>query len=305
MNETRLAIGLRIAVRNEAVALRRGAWLTDLFRDKSVATGVELVPVETGYPRDGVARIPGRSEAATSSLWKALRDDTADAAWLDLRELPRTLPEDIRVVAWTERLNPRAGLAHREDTPFKGLPKDCKLTTVDAVARAQIATDHPDIEWITLPGDLPTRLHKVHLRQADGALDAAADLLILGFGERAIEFMSTDDVLPPPCQGIWGVCVRADRDDLAAFFAHYDNEKAHVCGMLERKILNTLDPEVDAPVGVLVRAQRKKLLLDAATVPTLSRKVVRLSVSGASQSGDDLATALADMMRQRGVGRKA
>lgn len=304
MNETRLTIGLRVAVRNEAVALRRGAWLADLIRNKNIVVGVELVPVDTGYPRDGAVRIPGRSDAATSALWQALRDGSADVAWLDLRELTRTIPEDIRVVAWTERLNPRAGLAHREDTPFKGLPDDCKLTTVDAVAKAQIAASHPDIEWITLSGDLPTRLHKVHLRQADGALDAAANLLILGFGENAIEFMSTDDVLPPPCQGIWGMCVLSERDDLAELLAQFDNEKARVCGTLERRIMDSLDPEPDTPVGVLVRTQRKKLFLDAAAVPTSGSKVVRLSVSGASNTGDDLAAALAEMMRQRGIGRK-
>jgi len=302
--ETRLDIGLRVAVRNEAVALRRGAWLADLIRDRNIVRGVELLPVDTGYPRDGAARIPGRSDGATSALWQALRDGSADVAWFDLRELPRTMPAGIRVVAWTERLNPRAGLAHREDTPFKGLPDGCKLTTVDAVAKAQIAANHPDIEWVTLPGDVPTRLHKVHLRQADGALDAAADLLILGFDDHAIEFVSTDEVLPPPCQGIWGMCVLSEREDLASILAQFDNEKARVCGTLERRIVDSLDPLPDTPVGVLVRSQRKKLLLDAAAVPTASQKVVRLSVSGASNSGDDLAAALAEMMRQRGIGRK-
>lgn len=296
-------IGLRIAVRNEAVALRHGAWFADLIRERNLVAGVELVPQSTGLARDGAVRIPGRDGVTTAALWEALRDDVADVAWLDLRELPQVMPEDIRVVAWTDRLNPRAGFVKREETPSKGLPRGITIATTDAVVKSQIAANRKDIVWTTLSGDLPTRLHKIHLRQADGVVDAAADLLILGFSEDAIEFMSTQEVLPAPCQGIWGICVRADRDDLSGLFAQFDNEKSRLCGSLERHVVTALDPKPDTPVGVRVRTQRQKVVLDAAAVPISTGKVVRLSVSGAPKSGEDLAAALAEMMRQRGIGR--
>jgi len=296
-------IHLRLGIQNSAVSLRHVGWLATTVRQQQPDVRVDLHPVQTRRDRlrEEKAFIPGRPRHAFHELFDGLRADEFDAAWLDVRDIPWPLPAGFVLAACAARRNPREAMLHRQGTSFAELPPRTRLATTNEVAQWQIARLRPDIAWVTLGGDLPTRLHKLHLQQADGVIESASDLLALGFNEQAFEFLSTDTMLPTPGQGVWALCRLAERGDVQELAAPLDDAKARLCAATELDFVAELAPPGDVPVAAWARVQRKKLMLDACVADPERPDLVRLSISGPCARGNDLVTALADMFRQRGV----
>jgi hydroxymethylbilane synthase len=293
---------IRVAIRNEAVSLRRAQWLTSVFQKSDPDLHVELAPVDPGIPRGGVPRLAGRDDSAVGSLWEALRDESADMAWFDLRHAPPEMPGDIEITGWAPRLNPRYGLIHGENLPFRDLPEGARISTADALAHAQIRSMYPHLEWVTIEGDLPARLHKVHLRQTDCSVEPAADLLALGFGEHAFDFIGVDIAVSAAGQSIWVLCARVGGNPVA-IPDDLQDERARMHGETERLVVQHLAAADNVPVGVLARSQRGRLLIEAAAVPNAGAPPERARITGPPEQRDELAAGLAAMLQQRGISR--
>jgi len=290
-------------VRNNAVGLRHAGWLINRVHEVHPGLHIELCPVTTTYDRQrqGELLIPGRTPGCSEELWAGMREESFDAAWLDLRESMWPLPDDLRLSACLPRRNPRKAFLHRQGVPFAELPPGSRLATTSALCKWQVAQIRPDIVWVTLTGDLPTRLHKLHLQQADGVVESASDLLILGFDEHAIEFLSTDVALPSPGQGVWGICCLRERTDVHKIAEPLEDKKARLCGTTELMFAAALGLPETAAVGAWARAQTKKLMLDACAILSEHAKTKRLSISGPPARNRDLIEALVEMFRQQGI----
>ena len=290
---------IRLGVRNDAVGLQHVGHLRGQIGAVEPDLRIELCPVQ---PIVGSERPngPGSRQAGSDELLRGLESGQLDAVWLDLRYLPRQMPESIVAAACFPRRNPREALVHRLGTSFAQLPDGSVLATTSAVTRAQVARIRPDVSWVTLAGDLPIRLHKLHLQHADGVIEPASDLLILGFGAQAVNFLSTDTALPQPGQGTWAVCCRSDRRDVMDLVAPLDDSKARLCATAEREFAAALNLAEGASAAVWARAQRAKLMLDACVADSARNTVTRLTISGPTAQQADLVQTLALMFRQQG-----
>ena len=298
---------LTLGVRNNAVGIRHGGWLADRIREIHPTLRVELHPITTTLDRrrNGEPIIAGRTPAGSKELWDELRAGTIDAAWFDLRESRWPLPDDLDLVTCFARQNPRDALVHKLGVTFAKLPPGPRLATMSAVSKMQVAAARPDVVWISLTGDLPTRLHKVHLQQVDGVIESASDLLSLGFDDRALQYLSTDTVLPSPGQGVWGVCAPKERADIGRLLEPFEDAKARLCASTELTFAAEIGLPDAVPIGAWAWAQRTKLMLDACLVPPGAERLLRLSISGPPSRGEELVAALVAMFRQQGNHRTA
>lgn len=296
---------LTLGVRNNAVGIRHAGWLTSRIGEVHPALRVELHPITTTLDRQRGAEpiIPGRTPGGSEELWKELREGTIDCAWIDLRESMWPLPDGLDLITCFARRSPRDALLHKQAVTFAKLPPSSRLSTTSLVTRMQIAAIRPDIVWVPLTGDLPTRLHKVHLQQVDGVVEPASDLLILGFDEKAFQYLPTDTVLPSPGQAAWGICALRERADIGRLMEPFEDAKARLCATAELLFAAEIGLPETAPVGAWARAQRKKLMLDACVLPPGSTQMQRLSISGPPGRCAELVSALVGMFRQQGIDR--
>ncbi|HOM56429.1 MAG TPA: hypothetical protein PLG27_01595 [Candidatus Latescibacteria bacterium] len=287
---------LRVSVRNNAVSLRKGAWLTRTLEESDPRVRVQVSPL---------AQEEHDTEAGESLLWTALRTDAADCALADASTLTTWPPPPwVRAVAFLARVNPRFALLHRSSVKLSDLPAAPRLSTSSGLARVQFDNAKPGAEWVELSGDLPTRLHKLHLGHADGVIEPASDLLTLGIAEDAIEFLSTDMLLPAPGQGVWIVFSLSDRADVERVFRRLDDRKAGICAKAERTFTAQLDAPANCLVGARAWVQTKRLTLDACIMPAEGGVVQRLSISGAPEQPEELVAGLVDMFRHQSVLRQ-
>ena len=70
----------------------------------------------------------------------------------------------------------------------------------------------PHVEIVSIRGNVETRLRKAKGEEADGAILAAAGMVRLGIADQVTEYLSAQQFVPPPGQGILAVEARADDD---------------------------------------------------------------------------------------------
>ena len=264
---------MRLGVRNLSVDLRCGRetceTLAAHLHPGEEEALVKLTPVNTVGAKDG-------SFWGAEELWESLRAGEIECALLEFTCLLEWPEPDIELAACLPRQNAREGLLHRESIKFADLPDGAKLCAESRAVRRQLATARPDVEWVDLAGDTPMKLHKVHLGQADGLVAAGSHFAMLGFAQRAFEFLSMDVALPRPGQGAWGLFCRTADTELSATLHDLDDDRTRVCASAELDLAEALEAAPDS-IGAWARLQKGKLLLDG--VSTRGDALKRLTES--------------------------
>ena len=275
---------LRIGVANEAVALKRAAWLSERIGATDVA--LDVVPVDV-------------ADGALGGVAAPLDLGDLDGVWMDARRLPGGERSVRTCAACVTRLNPRMALVDRESYRFDRVPPGRRIAVSDELVARQVQNARPDIEWLSLDGDVSTQLHKVHIGNADGLVAAASDLLALGFAERAFDYVSTEVALPPAGQGIW--VLRAVVGSAAwRAFAPLDDAESRRGLNAEFGFVEALGEEGRTPVGVSARVQRGKLHLEA--VVCAGDVPVRAAAAGSPDEAGIVVADLVSAFRSRGIG---
>ena len=283
---------MRLGVRNLSVDLRCGRETGDtlaahLYPGDEEAL-ITLTPITIGAKKDD-------NLWGAEMLWEALRAGEIDCALLELTCLLEWPESDIELTAFLTRQNPREGLLHKEAAKFAELPEGTKLCAESRAVRRQLAAIRPDIEWVDLAGDTPMKLHKVHLGHADGLIAAGSHFALLGFAQRAFEFLSMEVALPRPGQGVWGLFCRTADTGLSATLHDLDDDRTRVCALAELDLAEALEATPDS-IGAWARLQKGKLLLDG--VSTSGEAPRRLTESESPGRRKALVQALAAALKR-------
>lgn len=171
----------------------------------------ELVPFSSPGDRDQKTDLRFSSgDFFTRDLDEALLKGEIDCAIHSAKDLP---PEGCREgIDWF-------WLPWREDS------RDCLVTRCENPKRigvsserriAWVKTRFPNAECIPLRGTIPVRMAKLDAGEYDAILVAAAALHRLDMGDRISQYISLEDLPPPPGQGVLAVTFRREDENLQA-----------------------------------------------------------------------------------------
>jgi len=145
----------------------------------------------------------------------------------------------------------------REGQRFAQLKPHAKLGTSSVRRQAQALRLRPDLEIVSLRGNVDTRLAKLARGEADGIVLARAGLARLGITPEGAEILS--DWLPALCQGAIGIEIRGNDRHAAKLLAPIDHWNTHVAIACERGFLATLDGSCRTPIAGLARIAAQAL----------------------------------------------
>jgi len=113
--------------------------------------------------------------------------------------------------------------------------------------RAQLFRLRPDLNFVELRGNIPTRLEKI---PENGAIVmAAAALDILGWSDRVSDYVSVDDMVPAVGQGCVAVECRTEDDRTRDLLGVIDHRPSRLAVERERSFLAELGSGCSLPVG--------------------------------------------------------
>ncbi len=224
-----------------------------------------------------------------------LREGTIDIAVHSLKDLPMELPEDLPVLAYSKREDPKDALIcgpGQQIFPVNGV-----LGTSSRRRAIQMKRLYPECSFQGIRGNVQTRLRKLSEGPYDGTILAIAGLKRLGMETAASRIFSVDEMIPAAGQGILAVQGRRGGD--YAWLDCINDKKSEQAALAERQFVRTLDGGCTSPVAAYAQIAGRELKLTGLYCTEDRETFWTDTIMGTADRAEWLGEQLAAGMRQK------
>ncbi len=256
------ALPLRVGTRASPLALwQTRHFLSIITRFCPVlreAGAFEEHPIRTTGDRVQDRRLAeiGGKGLFSKEIHEALLDRRVDFAVHSLKDLETQLPAGIVLACTLKRedardalILPPGGRVEDQADPWGALPAGAVVGTASVRRQAQLLAARPDLSVATIRGNVQTRLARVANGEVAASMLALAGLRRLGLEGEAAAVLDPEAMVPAAGQGIVGVTVREDDDELRELLAAIEDREAAAVSAAERALLGALDGSCRTPIG--------------------------------------------------------
>ncbi len=245
---------LRLGTRGSPLALTQTGLVRDALAKAVPALAapgaIEIVAIKT---TGDVIQDRPLSEAGGKGLFvkeieEALLQRRIDAAVHSMKDMPTAQPPGLAISAFLPREDARDVLIAGDLARIDELPQGAIVGTSALRRKALLLHRRPDLQIVTLRGNVDTRLAK----RADGTVQATI-LALAGLKRLGRTGVGTAipeaEMLPAVGQG--AVCIEARDDDAQTrgWLAAIDHEATAVCVRAEHAMLVVLDGSCRTPIA--------------------------------------------------------
>ncbi len=243
---------LNLGTRGSALALWQANHVQSLLEKAGFEVEQEHITTRGDQILDKpLAQIEGKS-LFTKELDVAIVDGRIDFAVHSLKDLPSELPEGLYLAAISPRENPfDAFVAHPDfEGNLEDLPEGAIIATSSLRRTAQLKAWRPDLNIVSVRGNIDTRLAKLDASDWHGIVLAAAGLIRMEWDERIHTLFDTSIMLPAVGQGALGiVCAEENMEVRTILHDTLHDAKTAAAVSSERAFLNYLEGSCHVPVG--------------------------------------------------------
>ena len=273
---------------------------------EGVATTLLTVTTTGDRVQDRALTAIGSESLFVKELELALRERRADYAVHSCKDLPTTLPDDMRIAAISSREDPRDAFCSEKHASFAALPAGAVVGTSSLRRRAQLAALRSDLEYRDIRGNVDTRLRKLREGQYDAIVLASAGLRRLNVSATHTVPFEPDELTPAAAQGALAVEVRAGEEHLAnKLRAAINDPQTELVVLCERAALRSLQGGCQAPIGIHARFESEELAVSGVIASLDGATVIRANERArvaTPEEAEALGVRLADALRERGAG---
>lgn len=254
-------MNIKIASRNSALAL----WQTYHIRDLLEARGhsVEIITMKTKGDvilDTPLAKIGGKG-LFTKELENAMLDGRADIAVHSLKDVPTTFPDGLKLACVCSREDINDAMLSMNFKSFDELPNGARVGTTSLRRRMQLLALRPDLEIISLRGNVNSRIAKLKDGEFDAIILAMAGINRLDLSKE-VNYVSVLNTIAAMGQGALGI-EAVDRADILEAIEFLNDEKSVIETTIERAFVHRLNGGCQAPIGVSARLDGDKIFVRA------------------------------------------
>lgn len=196
---------LIIGSRESLLAVRQSELVLDYLREHFPQMQIELVTMKTTGDKILHKRLDeiGGKGLFVKELDQALREGRTDLSVHSLKDLPAEIPEDLPVIGFSVREDPRDVLVLPEGiSDISEMDFSKPIGTSSRRRTLQAQELFPQAGFESVRGNVLTRLRKLDEGQYSAIILAAAGLRRLGLENRISRYFSTEEMIPSAGQGI-------------------------------------------------------------------------------------------------------
>jgi hydroxymethylbilane synthase len=241
--------GLRLGTRGSPLALAQA---------RKVAAAIETAQrwpdgwvqiIEIKTTGDEVQDRP-LAEIGGKALWtkeldRALLDGEVDFCVHSMKDVESVRPKEIHIAAVRPRGDVRDRIIGAES--IEKLAKGATVGTSSPRRKAQLLRLRPDLQIVSIRGNVETRLRKVEEGDVDATLLASAGLKRLDIV--AGSAIPTEIILPAPGQAVIGIECRTNDNRTQSVLSTVSNTITYECVMAERALTRALNATCHSPVA--------------------------------------------------------
>jgi len=241
---------VKIGTRNSALAIWQANYIGSYL--EKAGLNYELIAISTKGDQilDRSLSKIGSKGVFTEELEQMLRNGDIDIAQHSAKDLPSTLPEDLQLIAFTEREKSHDVLLSLDPNFTLNTPGAYQIGTSSTRRRAFLGHLYPSLKPVEMRGNLQTRLEKLKNGDCDAMILAYAGVYRMDMSAYISEHLPLDQFIPAVGQGSVAIqCAKTLSTDLQNIIRSACNHEAtEICILAERELLSKLDGGCSVPV---------------------------------------------------------
>lgn len=226
-------------------------------------------------------------------LDQALRDRRIDFAVHSLKDMPMETPEDLPLLAFSKREDPRDALVLPNRVEAEASPKP--IGSSSARRNLQLQKLYPQWTVSGVRGNVLTRLSKLDRGDYSALILASAGLRRLDLENRISRVFEPWEMIPAAGQGIMVVQGRAGED--YGYLSGVNDRNAEFAALAERAFVRALDGGCSSPIAAYAEVEGENIRLTGLYYMEEENRYVTGEISGRSTDGEQLGSALATRLK--------
>ena len=286
---------VRIGTRESVLAVIQSTMVGDYLT--GIGMEYELVKMTTTGDKilnKTLDKIGGKG-LFVKELDHALLDGRSDISVHSLKDLPMEVSEELPVIAFSGREDPRDVLVLPEGASEIDFSKPIGSSSFRR--RIQIEKLYPQARVESVRGNVQTRLRKLDEGQYGALVLAAAGLLRLGLEDRIYKYFEPSEILPAAGQGVLAVQGRRGGD--YSWADGFNDAKTEREVLAERAFVRWLDGGCSSPIAAFAVSGEEELTVEGLYYDDPTGNWHRESITGSPAEAEELGIRLAKIMKGR------
>lgn len=227
-------------------------------------------------------------------LDRALLDRKSDISVHSLKDMPMEVPEELPLLAFSKREDPRDVLVLPEGVSKLDPSKPIGCSSLRRIL--QLKELYPDMECKSVRGNVQTRLKKLDSGEYSALILAAAGLKRLGLTNRISRYFEPDEMIPAAGQGILAVQGRAGED--VSFLEGYGDRDGFYAASAERAFVKYLDGGCSSPVAAHGTVEGNEILIRGLYYEEETGNYRKGTIKGPVKEAEKLGISLAKQLQE-------
>lgn len=294
---------IRIATRKSPLALWQAGYVRSLLEQAHPGLQVDLVMMSTQGDKildSPLAKIGGKG-LFVKELEQSLLEHHTDIAVHSMKDVPVELPAGLHLPVVLAREEPRDAFVSQRYDRLDRLPQRARVGTSSLRRQAQLHALRPDLEILSLRGNVGTRLRRLAEDEYDAIVLASAGLIRLGMAERITQSLDTEVCLPAIGQGVIGIECRAGDTAVNALIAPLNDRATQICIAAERALNERLQGGCQVPIAGHAVLQGDVVTLRGLVGYPDGSRIVRGRTEGPAAEAAAIGVRLAEELLGRGA----
>ena len=203
-----------------------------------------------------------------------------DFAVHSLKDVPADMYNELVIAAVPKRDSPNDVLVSSNGRKLLELTSGSVVGTSSPRRMIQIKHVRPDLKVKQLRGNVETRVGKVSKGEYDAIVVAEAGLNRLKLDSMIFERLSLETFTPAPGQGALAVVMKKGDVSTLKLLSKIDHLESRNEVTLERRVASRLGGGCQAPIGVIAKQKRYRIVVYACSFSVDGRKKVSSKVEG-------------------------
>jgi len=230
----------------------------------------------------------------------ALLNNEIDLAVHSMKDMPGELPQGLVIGAIPERENPFDAMISKDNKLLTDYPAGARIGTSSLRRGSQLKAARPDLEIVSIRGNLDTRIKKLKSGEYDAIVLAVAGLKRLGQADEITQYL--DETLMVPAVGQGALCIetRENDVDIAPVMAKLDHGPTRTCVIGERAFLKQIEGSCHIPVACFGKIKNDQVMLTALVASEDGQQVIKEQILSPVDAVEDHGRKLAIRLLEKG-----
>lgn len=287
---------IRIGSRESRLAVIQSEMVMEYLKNECPDREISLLTMKTTGDKilDRTLDKIGGKGLFVKELDKALLERKSDLSVHSLKDVPMEVPEELPLLAFSKREDPRDVLVLPRGSREIDFTKPIGCSSLRRIL--QLKELYPQAEFKSVRGNVQTRLNKLDGGEYSALILAAAGLKRLGLEERISRYFEPKEMIPAAGQGILAVQGRQGED--YSYLKHFADRDGTKAALAERAFVRYLDGGCSSPVAAHAIIHGDSIYLMGLYYQESTGKYKKDSMYGTVDKAEELGVRLAKKLKE-------